>query len=160
MDGFKSRPISSIYDARLLGVTEVAHRQMPPEVAQWGAWVKAYMARGEHLTLIERARFELPPPINIWQVMGNKTFEGSGVEKACCMIAKDCGWTFNQLLERTGLGQFSGYPALALCTLVGIRSSRDHGIFSWRRFARQIDRAKEEARGDNHGSIEEAGKQR
>jgi len=144
--GFRARPIDSIYDPRLLGISEIASRpgEFAPEVNDWGAWVKAYLARGDALTLIERAKFELPMPIDIWEASGCRTFEGLRTERACLEIAKACGWTFNQMLDRTGLAQFSGYPALAICTLVGIRSARDHGIFSWRRFSSQIERAKSE----------------
>lgn len=139
-----SKPIEDINDPRFWGMVAIATDPMPDEVAQWGAWVKAYLARGQILPLIERARLEMPPPIEIWRAMGERTFDGRSAQSACMSIAAACGWTPRQMAGYTGLREFEGYAAVALCTLVGIRSSRNAEPFAWRTFHRKLERLEEE----------------
>lgn len=150
-----SPPIESVYDERLLGLPAIAtETDIPPEVVRWAPWVRSYMAQGRHDLLIARAMFELPPPIEIWEAMDHRTFDGLHTRHACETIALACGWTVNQMLAQTGLAQFSGYPALAVCTLVGIRSARNRvQEFSWRSFAAKVERMDVESQQEKDSGI-------
>lgn len=140
----EARPIVSSIDPRLWGVTAIAtDPKIPIEVQRWGGWVKAMMARGQEWKLIERASLELPAPIAVWEAMDRKTFDGMGTEEACIEMAGAAGWTRSKLLRETGLAQFSGYSALAVCTFVTIRAAKDQ-IFSWRTFSKVVERREQE----------------
>lgn len=138
----RSKKISDLTDPRLLGVMAVATDPLMHELAvKWAFWVKGYLAAGKPLMVIDRAAFMLPMPIDVYNALGRKTFDGTDVETACMDMASASGWTPNNLLYMIGMESFEGYSALALSCLVTIRGQiEDDEITSWRAFAAILKR--------------------
>lgn len=145
MIGPMAHPIRSIFDARLMGITNMASTPgaFSNGVLNSYAWVRAYMANGRHDDLIERARFELPPPRWVWLDMGEVSFDGHRVPEMAHAVAADAGWSMQALKENTGITTWRNTYA-HLVTLIRTTIQQEavrREAYSWRSYVAQSKRA-------------------
>lgn len=137
-----AKRITTMYDARLMGVWAVAFtNDLPAEIMSKYAWVRGYAATSKTDLIIERSRFEMPISKKDFDLLGGNTIDGLDPERSAEEVAKSCGWSLDQLKDMCGVSEFVGYPGMIVPVVVGINSEDyDRTHFSWRSFVAAVER--------------------